>query len=199
MEPSHLAPSPLSVRSISSIPASISMLTDLTGTGNTPLNHVQGILPRDYFWDAPLPLLGSTFSNITASVSPIASTDFVPQFGNIQGGVFNSSQMALLNTQISIANGKGIGVRYWDTPGVSSPVFCFEERSWRIGEMMTKHADTVNSSPSARETESGLRCGMRVSPWSMWMIWLLGLAYRIWATFGRWVLRLSVDRGNDRI
>jgi len=52
-------------------------------------------------------------------VSPIASTDFVPQFGNIQGGVFNSSQMALLNTQISVANGKGIGVRYWDTPGVS--------------------------------------------------------------------------------
>jgi len=34
--------------------------------------------------------------------------------------VFNSSQMALLNTQISVANGKGIGVRYWDTPGVSS-------------------------------------------------------------------------------
>lgn len=118
-----IIPGPVTVIGPSSIFPShcrhIPPLTTTTGTGNTPLNQVQGVLPRDYFWDAPLPLLGSTFSNITASVSPIASTDFVPQFGNIQGGVFNSSQMALLNTQISVANGKGIGVRYWDTPGVS--------------------------------------------------------------------------------
>jgi len=89
-------------------------------------------------------------------VSPIASTDFVPQFGNIQGGVFNSSQMALLNTQISVANGKGIGVRYWDTPGVSFFSF-FQSVYWSgIGVViktrimrMNKPADIVTSSPSA--------------------------------------------------
>lgn len=86
------------------------------GTGNTPLNQVQGIAPRDYFFDAPLPLLGSTFSNITSSVSPIASTDFAVQFGSVPDGRFNASQLALLATQVSIANGKGVGVRYWDTP-----------------------------------------------------------------------------------
>jgi len=87
------------------------------GTGNTPLNLVQDILPRDVFYDAPLPSLGTTFSNITALVSPIASTAFSPSFGAVPNGVFNQSQMATLNTQISIAQGKGIGIRYWDTPG----------------------------------------------------------------------------------
>jgi hypothetical protein len=105
------------------------------GTGNTPLNQVQGVNPRDYFWyvlclsrvgrdsklirsrDAPLPTLGTTFSNITRDVSPIASTAFSAQIGPVSGGVFNQSQIALLNTQISIAASKGIGARYWDTPG----------------------------------------------------------------------------------
>merc|ERR1712093_708535 len=40
------------------------------GTGNTPLSLVQPIEERDYFWDGPLPTLNSTFSNITALVSP---------------------------------------------------------------------------------------------------------------------------------
>lgn len=53
------------------------------GTGNTPLNLVQGVLPRDVFYDAPLPTLGTTFSNITALVSPIASTDFATSFGSV--------------------------------------------------------------------------------------------------------------------
>jgi len=86
------------------------------GTGNTPLNLVQGVLPRDVFYDAPLPLLNSTFSNITASVSPIASTAFSASIGPVPNGVFNSSQMAILNAQIRAAQGKGIGIRYWDTP-----------------------------------------------------------------------------------
>lgn len=43
------------------------------GTGNTPLNLVSGVNNRDYFWDAPLALLDSTYNNITSSISPIAS------------------------------------------------------------------------------------------------------------------------------
>ncbi|KAL9110730.1 MAG: hypothetical protein Q9227_004722 [Pyrenula ochraceoflavens] len=86
------------------------------GTGNTPLDQVQPLSSRDYFYDAPIPYLGSTFSNITADVSPIASTDFAPQFGTINGTSFNSTQLATLRSQIATAAAKGIKVRYWDTP-----------------------------------------------------------------------------------
>ncbi|KAI1323874.1 hypothetical protein F5Y16DRAFT_382515 [Xylariaceae sp. FL0255] len=89
----------------------------VVGTGNTPLNQVQGVSPRDYFWDAPLPTLGSTFSNITSTVSVIASTDFVPQFGDVRNQAFNDTQLALLRQQIATAHEKGIMVRYWDQPG----------------------------------------------------------------------------------
>ncbi|EME82012.1 uncharacterized protein MYCFIDRAFT_30409 [Pseudocercospora fijiensis CIRAD86] len=86
------------------------------GTGNTPLNQVQGVSPRDYFYDAPLALLGSTFSNITADVSPIASTAFSAQFGAVKNGTLNSTQAATLSSQIETAREKGIGARYWDQP-----------------------------------------------------------------------------------
>lgn len=87
------------------------------GTGNTPLNQVQGVSPRDYFYDAPIPTLNSTFSNITASVSPIASTDFAVQFGAVRNETFNSTQLELLRAQVATAHAKGIAVRYWDQPG----------------------------------------------------------------------------------
>jgi hypothetical protein len=86
------------------------------GTGNTPLELVEPVKVRDYFFDAPLPYLNSTFSNITNTVSPIASTDFAAQFGTVNGTSFNETQLALLHEQIAVANEKGIGVRYWDTP-----------------------------------------------------------------------------------
>ncbi|KAI0125366.1 PLC-like phosphodiesterase [Xylariales sp. AK1849] len=87
------------------------------GTGNAPLNQVQGVSPRDYFWDAQIPTLNTTFSNITKEVSPIASTDFASQFGEVRSKGFNSTQLALLQTQVKTAHAKGILVRYWDQPG----------------------------------------------------------------------------------
>ena len=88
------------------------------GTGNTPLSKVQPIVPRDYFYDAPIPTLNSTFSNITSLVSPIASTDFAVQFGTLHSTsvAFNESQLALLRAQVAVAHGKGIKLRYWDQP-----------------------------------------------------------------------------------
>jgi hypothetical protein len=86
------------------------------GTGNTPLDQVQGVEHRDYFYDAPLPLLDSIFSNITADVSPIASTNFEPVFGTINGTTFNETQIATLDYQIKTAKSRGIAARYWDTP-----------------------------------------------------------------------------------
>ena len=87
------------------------------GTGNTPLNQVQGVNQRDYFWDAPLATLNSTFSNITSIVSPIASTDFAVVFGNVRNQTFNDTQLDTLKSQVATAHGKSIGVRYWDQPG----------------------------------------------------------------------------------
>ena len=88
------------------------------GTGNTPLDQIQGVAPRDYFYDAPLALLSTSFSNITSLVSPIASTDFAASFGKVANtsGVFNETQLALLRKQIAEAHGKGVATRYWDQP-----------------------------------------------------------------------------------
>jgi hypothetical protein len=87
------------------------------GTGNTPLNQVQGVAPRDYFWDAPIPTLNTTFANITKEVSPIASTDFAVVFGDVRNRTFSDFQLATLRSQVAVANAKGIGLRYWDQPG----------------------------------------------------------------------------------
>ena len=89
------------------------------GTGNTPLSQIQNrnLTERDYFYDAPLATLNTTFSNITATVSPIASTNFGAQFGTINGtSSFNETQLAKLRGQIAVANSKGMRVRYWNTP-----------------------------------------------------------------------------------
>lgn len=89
----------------------------VTGTGNTPLNQVQPVTPRYYFYDAPIPTLNSTFSNITSLVSPIASTDFEANFGPVPGTSLNDTQLALLRAQVATAHAKGIMLRYWDQPG----------------------------------------------------------------------------------
>ena len=88
------------------------------GTGNTPLEQVQPVKNRDYFYDAPIPTLNSSFSNITALVSPIASTNFPAQFGTLSNtsGVFNATQLERLKAQVAVAHGKGIKVRYWELP-----------------------------------------------------------------------------------
>ncbi|KAK8103497.1 uncharacterized protein PG998_010530 [Apiospora kogelbergensis] len=77
-----------------------------------------GVSPRDYFWDGPLPTLGGAFSNITKEVTPVASTAFTAQFGDVRGarGQLNDTQAALLKSQVETAHAKGIKVRYWDLP-----------------------------------------------------------------------------------
>lgn len=90
----------------------------VVGTGNTPLSHVQGVAPRDYFWDAPIPTLNTIYANITADVSPIASTDFAVQFPNVVSNRgLNDTQLTLLQSQVAVAHAKGIKLRYWDLPG----------------------------------------------------------------------------------
>lgn len=87
------------------------------GTGNTPLDQIQGVDHRDYFYDAPLPYLGTTFRNITSDVSLTANWDFADTFGEVREQSLNSSQMDTLQGQVKTAHDKGIIVRYWDLPG----------------------------------------------------------------------------------
>lgn len=86
------------------------------GTGNTPIWLVQSAVPRDAFYDAPLALLGSDFSNITANDSPIASTDFEASFGEVRTESLNETQLETLHDQLKAAHDKGIKVRYWNQP-----------------------------------------------------------------------------------
>jgi hypothetical protein len=88
----------------------------VTGTGNTPLDQVQGVSPRDYFYDANLALLSTEFTNITSSVTLIASAQFSAYIGKINGTEFSQSQLDTVRQHISYAASKGIMGRYWDTP-----------------------------------------------------------------------------------
>jgi hypothetical protein len=110
------------------------------GTGNTPLNLVQPIKSRDHFWDAPIPSLNSTFSNITALVSPIASTNFAANFGPVLGTSLNDTQLALLRAQVKTAHRKGIKLRYWDQP--AWPVST-RDGIWR--QLCTEGVDLINA------------------------------------------------------
>lgn len=117
------------------------------GTGNTPLSLVQkpaagpvnSTNPRFAFYDAPLPNLNGTFSNITRFDSPIASTAFSANFGTLQGQSMNATQLALLRSQLASAHAKGIAARYWDQPGY--PVGT-RNAVWRI--LIDEGADLLN-------------------------------------------------------
>ncbi|KAK9856901.1 hypothetical protein MYU51_021323 [Penicillium brevicompactum] len=90
------------------------------GTGGTPLDLVAPVKDRDYFFDAPLAnLTDPAYADITRTVSPVASTDFQKTVGKITRDtdpILTDAQLQALRDQISTANERGIGARYWNTP-----------------------------------------------------------------------------------
>ncbi|CAG7925534.1 unnamed protein product [Penicillium olsonii] len=90
------------------------------GTGETPLDLVAPVKDRDYFFDAPLAeLTDAKYADITGIVSPVASTDFQKAVGKITRDtdpILGDAQLQTLRDQISTANERGIGARYWNTP-----------------------------------------------------------------------------------
>ena len=86
------------------------------GTGNSPLDLVRALDPRDYFFDGPLANLsgGDTFK---PTLSPIASTDFAVAVGWNGLGTISDDQLAKLRKFIGDAHALGIQARFWDTPG----------------------------------------------------------------------------------
>jgi hypothetical protein len=94
------------------------------GTGNTPIDYfiptdpATSSSPRFAFYDAQLSTLNSAAGvNVTSLITPIASTQFSAQFGQVVTEGLNSTQLALVRSQIAYAKSKGIGARYWDQPG----------------------------------------------------------------------------------
>lgn len=91
------------------------------GTGNTRLADVlnQSTDARDLFYDAPL--APSIPDDVTGpEVAPIASTQFSAWFGHVVSAAvpaLNETGLKLLKEQVDAAHARGIGARYWDTPG----------------------------------------------------------------------------------
>jgi hypothetical protein len=94
------------------------------GTGNTPQSFflptdpASASKPRYIFFDAQLSTLNqSANADITPLITPIASAQFSAQVGQVVKESLSDTQLAPVRSQIEYATSKGIGSRYWDTPG----------------------------------------------------------------------------------
>ncbi|KAH8119824.1 hypothetical protein DFH11DRAFT_10612 [Phellopilus nigrolimitatus] len=89
------------------------------GTGNSPLENVKALSPRDYFFDAPLDQLTNATLNTTwsSTLSPIASTDYGETVG--WDGISNitDTQRTTILTFVNNAHSRGVTARFYDTPG----------------------------------------------------------------------------------
>jgi hypothetical protein len=66
----------------------------VVGTGNTPLDAVVALSPRDLFYDAPLTGLNGTNVTFDSTLSPVASTDYRVAVG--WDGIVSSTQTSIL-------------------------------------------------------------------------------------------------------
>jgi len=91
----------------------------VVGTGNTPLEGIKALEPRDVFFDAPLTQLTDPSLNTTwgPSLSPIASTDWETAVGWSGVGNISETQLSNLTKFVQDAHAVGITARYWDIPG----------------------------------------------------------------------------------
>jgi len=118
------------------------------GTGNTPLNQIQGVETRDYFYDAPLPELEPSAANLASDVSLTANAAFSDIFGEVRNTTFNATQLAMLEEQVTVAHEKGMLVRYWDTPGWPMGT---RNAVWRV--LWDAGADLINVDDLAAASE----------------------------------------------
>lgn len=112
------------------------------GTGNSPLDGVKALEPRDYFFDAPLTQLTDPSLNTTwdPTLSPIASTDYVPAVGWNGLGTISDAQLANITKFVGDAHARGIKARFWDTPGW--PIHA-RNNVWRV--LLDNGADWLNA------------------------------------------------------
>ena len=91
----------------------LSSAVTVIGTGNSPLDLVQKLDPRDYFFDGPL----TNLTGFKPTLSPIASTDYAVAVGWNGIGTISDGQLVSLKGFIDDAHALGIQARFWDTPG----------------------------------------------------------------------------------
>lgn len=111
------------------------------GTGNTPLEDIKMLLPRDIFFDAQLVGLNSP-SNTTwdINLAPLASTDYAVAVGWNGIGNITEQDQAKITALIGVAHSMGIKARFWDTPGW--PIAA-RNNVWRV--LLDSGADWLNA------------------------------------------------------
>ncbi|PIL31588.1 hypothetical protein GSI_06290 [Ganoderma sinense ZZ0214-1] len=114
----------------------------VVGTGNTPLEGVKALEPRDFFYDAPLTQLNDPSLNTTfdATISPLASTDWATAVGWSGIGTISEGQLANLTQFVGDAHALGIKARFWDTP--EWPIFA-RNAIWKV--LAENGADWLNA------------------------------------------------------
>ena len=114
----------------------------VVGTGNSPLEQVKALSPRDYFFDAPLTQLNDPSLNTTfdSTISPLASTDWETSVGWSGIGNISETQLGNLTQFVADAHALGIRARFWDTPGW--PIFA-RNAIWQV--LADNGADWLNA------------------------------------------------------
>ncbi|KZT30499.1 hypothetical protein NEOLEDRAFT_1159676 [Neolentinus lepideus HHB14362 ss-1] len=114
----------------------------VVGTGNSPLEPIKALEPRDYFYDAPLTQLTDPSLNTTFDVnlSPLASTDYETAVGWTGIGGISDAQRANVTKFINDAHSLGIKARFWDTPG-----WPIQARNDVWQELLNDGADWLNA------------------------------------------------------
>ncbi|KAI0704963.1 hypothetical protein BC835DRAFT_1410295 [Cytidiella melzeri] len=114
----------------------------VVGTGNSPLDLVKALEPRDYFFDAPLTQLTDPSLNTTwdPTLSPLASTDYEVAVGWSGINNISDAQLANITQFVGDAHARGIAARFWDTPGW--PIYA-RDNVWRV--LLENGADWLNA------------------------------------------------------
>lgn len=91
----------------------------VVGSGNSPLDLVKELSPRDYFFDAPLTQLTdrSLKTDWDPTLSPLASTDFSVAIGWNGLGTIPAAQLKNITKFVGDAHARGIAARFYATPG----------------------------------------------------------------------------------
>jgi len=113
----------------------------IVGTGNTPLNGIKLLSPRDIFFDAQLTDLGIP-SNTTwdITLAPLASTDYAATVSWNGIGNITERDQVKIKALIEVAHSMGIKARFWDTP--SWPVGA-RNNVWRV--LLDSGVDWLNA------------------------------------------------------
>ena len=111
------------------------------GTGDSPLDIIKALEPRDYFFDAPLTQLNDVSLNTTwnATLSPIASAHYGATVGWNGLTTISDEQRNIITTLVNNAHTRGIEVRIWDMP--RWPVIA-RNNIWR--ELLNDGVDWLN-------------------------------------------------------